>query len=50
MSNKHTVKRNIRLRRKAGERPGLSEFARRMLAHIDEERARLQRIASRSQQ
>ncbi len=47
MRNKHTVKRNRRLRRKAGQPARLSEFAIRMLNRIEEHRAELERIAYR---
>lgn len=47
MSNKHTVKRNRRLRAKAGQPRRLSPFAVRMLAHIEEVRTNLKRVAFR---
>jgi len=47
MSNKHTVKRNRRLRAKAGQPRRLSPFAQHMLKHIEETRTELKRLAFR---
>jgi len=47
MSNKHTVKRNRRLRARTGQPSRLSPFAQHMLKHIEEVRTELKRIAFR---
>ena len=47
MTNKHSVKKSLRLRRRAGLSPVMSDFERRMAKFLREKRAELERLALR---
>jgi len=50
MSNAHTVKRNRRLRIKAGLTPRMTPFERELAHRIAVKRAELERLANRGKQ